>query len=326
MTTSPDEERPTGSGASDASAEQAVLDAAGDAVDGVAERELSPADVASMESLDIPRRLMLVHAHPDDETITSGATMARYAAAGAQVTLVTCTRGEKGEVIPPELQHLEGDDEALASHRVAELAAAMEALGVEDHRFLGDGALDGGGHPAPAHYSDSGMAYDDDGNAVAAPEMGPDAFALADVDVAAGHLVRVIREVRPQVLATYDPEGGYGHPDHVQAHLVAMRAVALAADPASGEGEPWQVAKVYWSMQPDDDSSTAVVDASEYLEAKVAALRAHGTQVVVGDGSFVLSNGITQALRDVERYRLAVGEARPPADGGPELDLFAGLA
>jgi len=324
VTTAPDEERPTGSGASDASAEQAVLDAAGDTVDDVAERELSPADVAAMESLDIPRRLLLVHAHPDDETITSGATMALYAAAGAQVTLVTCTRGEKGEVIPSPLKHLEGDDEALAGHRVAELAAAMEALGVTDHRFLGDGARDDDGYPAPVRYSDSGMAYDDNGNAVAAPDMAPDAFAVSDVDGAARHLVRVIREVRPQVLATYEPGGGYGHPDHVQAHRIAMRAVALAADPA-GAGEPWQVAKVYWLVGPDDEVST-VVDASEHVEAKAAALRAHATQVVVGDGTFSLSNGLTQPLRGVEHYRLAVGEARPPADGGPETDLFAGLA
>ena len=320
MTTTPEDEGDGG-----LTAEQAVLDAAGDTVDEVAERGLSPADLAAMDSLDNPRRLLLVHAHPDDETINSGATVARYTAVGAHVTLVTCTRGEKGEVIPAELSHLEGDGEALAARRVAELATAMEALGVTDHRFLGDGATDADNHPTPVRFTDSGMAYDDDGNAVAAPDMASDAFALVDVDEAAGHLVRVIREVRPQVLATYEPGGGYGHPDHVQTHRVAMRAVALAADPAAGEGEPWQVAKVYWSVRPDDEVTT-VVDATEHLAAKAAALRAHATQVVVGDGTFSLSNGFTQPLLAIECYRLAVGEARPPAEGGPETDLFAGLA
>ena len=350
MTTTPDDEPGAGT------AEQAVLDAAGDAVDDAVERELSPDDVAAMASLDNPRRLLLVHAHPDDETITNGATMARYAAAGAQVTLVTCTRGELGEVIPPELKHLEGDGDALAERRVAELATAMVALGVTDHRFLGDGAADTDGRPRPVRYRDSGMVYDSGGNAVAPPDMRADAFANADVDAAAAHLVRVIREVRPQVVATYEPGGGYGHPDHVQAHHVAMRAVTLAADASSGAGEPWEVAKVYWSVLPEsavraalraladaggttrdpdgrlpsmvvpDDRVTTVVDDPEHLPAKAAALRAHATQVVVAGGTFALSNGLTQPLRATECYQLVVGEARPPADGGPETDLFAGLA
>lgn len=356
MTTTPEEERPTGAEAPGATAEQAVLDAVEDVVDDVTEHELGADAESAMDSLDNPRRLLLVHAHPDDETINSGATMARYAAAGAQVTLVTCTRGEQGEVIPPELAHLEGDADALAERRVAELANAMEALGIGDHRFLGDGALDVDQRPDPVRYRDSGMAYDSGGNAVAPPHMAVDAFARADLDGVAAHLVRVLREVRPQVVATYEPGGGYGHPDHVQAHRVTMRAVVLAADPGYGEGEPWQVAKVYWSVLPEgvvraalrdladagattrdpdgplpsmvvpDDEVTTVVDASEQLGAKAAALRAHATQVVVGDGTFAVSNGIAQPLRAVECYRLAVGEPRPPADGGPETDLFAGLA
>lgn len=356
MTTTPEEERPAGSTAPASSAEQAVLDAVEDVVDDVTEHELGADAESAMDSLDNPRRLLLVHAHPDDETITSGATMARYAAAGAQVTLVTCTRGELGEVIPPELAHLEGDGDALAAHRVAELANAMEALGVEDHRFLGDGGLDAQRRPDPVRYRDSGMVYDDRGNAAAPPAMAADTFARANVDEAAAYLVRVLREVRPQVVATYEPGGGYGHPDHVQAHRVTMRAVAMAAEAGVGEGEPWQVAKVYWSVLPEgqvraalrefagaaestwdpdgplpsmvvpDDEVTTVVDATEQLGAKAAALRAHATQVVVGDGTFVLSNGRTQPLRAVECYRLAVGEPRPPADGGPETDLFAGLA
>jgi N-acetyl-1-D-myo-inositol-2-amino-2-deoxy-alpha-D-glucopyranoside deacetylase len=351
MTTTPEEEPGAGS-----TAEQAVLDAVEDVVDDVTERELGADAESAMQSLDNPRRLLLVHAHPDDETITSGATMAHYASAGAQVTLVTCTRGEQGEVIPSGLAHLAGDGDALAEHRVVELATAMEALGVSDHRFLGDGALGRDGRPDPVRYRDSGMAYDDAGNAVAPPDMAADAFARTDVDEAAAHLVRVVREVRPQVVVTYEPGGGYGHPDHVQAHRVTMRAVVMSVDPDVGGGEPWQVAKVYWLVLPEkqvraalreladaggstrdpdgplptmvvpDHEVTTVVDAPEQLDAKAAALRAHATQVVVSGGTFALSNGFTQPLWARECYRLAAGEPRPPADGGPETDLFAGLA
>lgn len=163
------------------------------------------------------RRLLLVHAHPDDESINNGATMAKYAAEGAHVTLITCTLGERGEVIPPALRHLSGA--GLAEERERELTAAMKALGVTDHGFLG----------GSGRYRDSGMMGTSDND-------DPSCFWRADVDEAAGHLVEVIREVRPQVLVTYDPDGGYGHPDHIQAHRVAMRAAELAA--AAGSRSP----------------------------------------------------------------------------------------
>lgn len=199
------------------------------------------------------RRLLLVHAHPDDESINNGATMAGYAAEGAHVTLVTCTLGEEGEVIPPELAHLAPDPKRrpdtpvptgpsgltpLAEHRRGELDAAMRALGVTDHRLLG----------GPGRHRDSGMMgspLNDDAGC----------FWQAPVDEAAAPLAGVIRELRPQVLVTYDPNGGYGHPDHIQAHRVAMRAVELAADPgADGTsgvfGDPHTVARVYWNCVP----------------------------------------------------------------------------
>ena len=166
------------------------------------------------------RRILLVHAHPDDETIGNGATMAKYAAEGVQVTLVTCTAGEEGEVLVPELEHLAADrDDALGPHRIEELAAAMKALGVTDHRFLG----------GPGHFRDSGMKWAEDGSATVADETRPDTFWHADLTVAADLLVEIIREVRPQVLVTYDQFGGYGHPDHIQAHRVATYATSLAA-------------------------------------------------------------------------------------------------
>jgi N-acetyl-1-D-myo-inositol-2-amino-2-deoxy-alpha-D-glucopyranoside deacetylase len=290
------------------------------------------------------RRLLLVHAHPDDETINNGATMAKYALDGAHVTLVTCTLGEEGEILTPGLEHLGADaEDLLGEHRIGELAAAMEALAVTDHRFLG----------GPGRYRDSGMM------GVASNER-PECFWRADVDEAAGHLVGIVRQVRPRVLVTYDENGGYGHPDHIQAHRVALRAYELAADasyrPELGAG--WQIDKVYYCAFPrslmkagiealraagdssfsewesiedadfvvDDDLVTTAVDASEHIEAKMTAMRAHATQISVDGPFFALSNNLGQQVFGVEFYRLARGRIGP-RDGadGRETDLFAGV-
>ena len=169
------------------------------------------------------KHLLLVHAHPDDESIGQGATMARYVAEGIGVTLVTCTGGEMGEILVPEMEHMAADkDDTLADQRKIELDNAMKALGVTDHRYLG----------GFKRYRDSGMQWHADGHAVAADDVHENAFWNADLTEAAGHLVEVIREVRPQVLVTYDEFGGYGHPDHIQAHRVATYAAALAAVPS----------------------------------------------------------------------------------------------
>jgi N-acetyl-1-D-myo-inositol-2-amino-2-deoxy-alpha-D-glucopyranoside deacetylase len=292
------------------------------------------------------RRLLLVHAHPDDETISNGVTMAHYAADGAHVTLVTCTLGEEGEVLVPELADLAaGRTDRLGEHRIGELAAAMKELGVTDHRFLG----------GPGRYRDSGMMG-------LATNDRPDCFWQADLDEAAGLLVAVVREVRPQVLVTYDENGAYGHPDHIQAHRVAMRAYELAADAAFRPdlGAAWQIAKVYWNCVPrsmlqagldalraagdtttfagvesaddfpfavDDALVSTEIDGRAYADAKFAALRAHATQVAVDGPFFALSNNLGREVLAVEHYRLARGELGPREDGdGPETDLFAGVA
>jgi N-acetyl-1-D-myo-inositol-2-amino-2-deoxy-alpha-D-glucopyranoside deacetylase len=302
-------------------------------------------------------RLLFVHAHPDDETINHGASMARYAAAGTHVTLVTCTRGEEGEIIPADLAHLASDrDDGLGDHRVGELADAMSALGVHDHRFLDQCGADGG---RAERYRDSGMAWGPDGVAVPAPDTKPGAFALTDLDEAAGRLADVVREVRPLALATYDPGGGYGHPDHVMTHRVAMRAVELAVSDA-GDVPGWDVPKVYWAcvpegvmrstlrrladagenpfegMSPDgplpsmvaaDDLVTTAVDAADFVDAKTAAMRAHATQINVEGPFFALSNGVGQPLAGREWYRLVKGVAAGPFDeDGRETDLLAGAS
>ena len=299
------------------------------------------------------QRLLLVHAHPDDEVIGQGATMAKYAAEGRGVTLVTCTAGEMGEILVPELAHLAADrEDKLGEHRRGEIAGAMQALGVTDHRWLG----------GFQRYRDSGMKWHEDGYAVAADEVHDNAFWGADLTEAADHLVEIIREVRPQVLVTYDPFGGYGHPDHIQAHRVAMYATQLAAVPSYRPelGEPWDIAKVYWGamsesrmreglcklreagdatsfegMDPDgplppfvtaDENIAAAVDAQDYLDNKMDAFRAYPTQVQLDGPFFALSNNAGSSAMGVEFYRIAKGERGEPGEDGLETDLFAGIA
>lgn len=287
------------------------------------------------------RRLLLVHAHPDDETLATGGTMARYAADGVQVTLVTCTLGEEGEVVLGHLGHLAAEfEDALGPHRLAELTAAMAELGVADHRRLGgDGA-----------YRDSGM--------VGTPSNdNADCFWRADLLEAARHLVSVIREVRPQVVITYDDFGGYGHPDHIQAHRVTTYAVGLAAVPtfAPELGTAWEVAKVYWPAFPrsvvaeaiaavpaeqraevfggmdpadapflvDDELIVTRIDTRDFHDAKVAAMRAHATQIDLDSPMFQMMAAGGGAGAGYEYYRIAKG--RPVVVAEYEEDLFAGL-
>ncbi|KRF13943.1 N-acetyl-1-D-myo-inositol-2-amino-2-deoxy-alpha-D-glucopyranoside deacetylase [Nocardioides sp. Soil797] len=296
-------------------------------------------------------RLLLVHAHPDDESIGQGATMARYVEEGRGVTLVTCTAGEMGEILVPDLAHLAADkDDALGEHRRGELENAMKALGVTDHRFLGGFGT----------YRDSGMKWHEDGHAVAADETHENAFWNADLTEAADHLVKVIREVRPQVLITYDQFGGYGHPDHIQAHRVAMYAAQLAAVTSYklDLGAPWEIAKIYWGamsenkmreslrairaagdttsfegMEPDgdlgpfvtpDDQIAARVDGSAFVDRKMAALAAHETQIEK-EGFFFSGAESGHAFWGDEFFRLAKGEVGPVGEDGLEADLFAGL-
>jgi N-acetyl-1-D-myo-inositol-2-amino-2-deoxy-alpha-D-glucopyranoside deacetylase len=292
----------------------------------------------------VNRRLLLVHAHPDDECIATGATMARYVAEGAQVTLVTCTLGEEGEILLPELSHLASDQgDALGEHRQSELAAAMGELGVTDWRLLG----------GPGRFRDSGMVG-------TPPNDRPDCFWRTDLLVAAVELVAIIRELRPQVVVTYDDFGGYGHPDHIQAHRVTHYAVALAetASFRPDLGPAWTISKLYWTafprsilragieamraqgiegdfaaMDPDDlpfacDDAlvTTEIRAEAFLTQKMSALRAHGTQVSVDGGFFALADNVGSEAFGTEYYRLAKGTAAPSGDGARENDLFAGIA
>ena len=278
-------------------------------------------------------RVLLVHAHPDDETINNGATMAMYADLGASVTLVTCTRGEEGEVLVPELANLaSGAEDKLGEHRITELAAAMKELGITDHRFLAEGKK---------LYRDSGMMGTD-------PNNRPDVFWQADLEEASDYLVEVIDEVKPHILITYDEIGGYGHPDHIQAHRVAMRA---------SEKSNWKIQKIYWNTMPksvlaesmqkmkeigsdffgaesvddlpfakDDVFVTSLIDGNSHVEKKMAAMKAHLTQISVDGPFFALSNYLGLQVWGDEYYTLVRGEKTEPFDeNGRERDLFAGV-
>jgi N-acetyl-1-D-myo-inositol-2-amino-2-deoxy-alpha-D-glucopyranoside deacetylase len=279
-------------------------------------------------------RALLVHAHPDDETINNGATMAMYAALGAKLTLITCTRGEEGEVLVEEHSHKAAvHDDLLGDHRVLELADAMKELGISDFRFLG----------APENkYRDSGMMGTE-------PNERGDCFWQADFERATAQMSKIIDEVKPHILITYDEFGGYGHPDHIQAHRVAM---------AAAEKSNWGIPKIYWNVMPrsviqesidkmkelgsdffgaesaddlpfakDDSFVTTLIDGNSHVEQKLAAMRAHATQIAVDGPFFALSNNLGLQVWGHEYYTLVRGEKSAPFDSdGRESDLFAGIA
>ncbi|AGT93746.1 N-acetyl-1-D-myo-Inosityl-2-amino-2-deoxy-alpha- D-glucopyranoside deacetylase MshB [Rhodococcus erythropolis CCM2595] len=287
------------------------------------------------------KRLLLVHAHPDDETITTGGTIARYASEGADVTVLTCTLGEEGEVIGDAWAGLvAAEADQLGGYRIAELSAALSALGSATPRFLA----------GAGRYRDSGMI----GTLSAS---NPRAFVNARLDEAVGAVVTVIREIRPHVVITYDPNGGYGHPDHIQAHAITTAAVEAAATTAYPEaGEPWSTPKFYWTVtersglergiaaisefpenwrlpEPgelpsvEDSDVTTAIDVRGVINAKARALSAHATQVTVAPSGaeFALSNNVVQPILTVEHFVLAAGTLGPVREDGRERDLFGGL-
>jgi N-acetyl-1-D-myo-inositol-2-amino-2-deoxy-alpha-D-glucopyranoside deacetylase len=287
-------------------------------------------------------RLLFVHAHPDDESLSNGATIAHYTARGAQVSVVTCTLGEEGEVIGDRWAKLAVDDaDQLGGYRIGELTAALHALGISGPVYLG----------GAGRWRDSGMA----GTAKRRQQR----FIDADEHEAVGALIAIIRQQRPHVVVTYDPNGGYGHPDHIHTHTVTSAAVA-AAGTGDYPGEPWTVPKFYWSViaasafmagwqalnrddvlpgwtippvaesdfgYSDSDIDAVVEAGPDAHAAKTAALVAHATQVVVGPTgrACALSNNMTLPILAQEHYVLAAGSMGDRDERGWETDLLAGL-
>jgi mycothiol S-conjugate amidase len=285
------------------------------------------------------RRLLFVHAHPDDEASKGAATAARYVDEGAEVTLVTLTGGEAGEVLNPSADPVTPED--MGDIRAAELAAAVAAIGFT--RTYGLGYLDSGYHEDFADVPEG-------------------AFARVPVDEAASRLAAIVRRERPQVVVTYPEDGGYPHPDHIMCHTVTMRALELAEDPAAALGDdhgadaaPWRVPKVYASTifptarvlaldagmreaglespfeawlakrpdrldQPDPD---ALVEVADWFQRRDAALRAHVTQIDPDGFWFQVPRELERERYPYEAYLLLRSDVEVER---PEPDLFAGLA
>jgi N-acetyl-1-D-myo-inositol-2-amino-2-deoxy-alpha-D-glucopyranoside deacetylase len=294
-------------------------------------------------------RLLFVHAHPDDETLTTGLTMATYASRHHDVHLLTCTLGEQGEVIPPELAHLRATvDDTLGHRRREELRAAMSVLGVA-HSVLGQDC----GRGVASRYRDSGMA----GSASADH---PDAFVRADLGEAAAMVAAHIKALAPDVVVTYDAQGGYAHPDHIQTHRVTMAALAAltAEAEAKTDGVPvpvpvpvafciltaqsWARQDRQWLhdnvaskstncivLQQDepyppsvvrDETVTHVVEEPTLVEMQSRALSRYATQVIVYGGFYTLSNHIAIRLSGREgfaQFDPVAGHLLSAASGAP---------
>ncbi len=280
-------------------------------------------------------RMMAVHAHPDDESSKGAAAMARYVHDGVQVVVVSCTGGERGDVLNPALQH---DPEILRDMpevRRKEMAEAVAVLGV-DHEWLG--------------FVDSGLPEGDP-----LPPLPEGCFALTPVEVAAEPLVRLIRQYRPQVVTTYDENGGYPHPDHIMCHQVTVEAFHAAGDPERypDAGEPWQPAKLYYNQtlsrarittfhdamtaeglespfaewiarweERGERPITTRVPCADFFEVRDRALIAHATQVDPLGTWFAIPLAMQRELWPTEDFELAHSEV--PVDL-PEDDLFAGV-
>ena len=277
-------------------------------------------------------RLLAVHAHPDDESSKGAAMMARYVDAGARVLVATCTGGERGELLNPQLD-LAG--RAIADIRQDEMAQAAQILGIE-HLWLG--------------FEDSGFPDPED------PQpLPPGSFAAVDLEKATAPLVDVVREFRPHVMVAYDEMGGYPHPDHIRAHEIAVAAFEAAADPEYPGGTPWAVSKLYYDVTfhlerltrlheaalaslgespytewleawtdrpPKSDRITTRVDCRDHFGVREAALRAHATQVDPDGMWFKIPVAVHQQVWPTEDFELAA--TRIPVDL-PEDDLFAGI-
>ncbi|MDQ1582728.1 MAG: mycothiol S-conjugate amidase [Microbacteriaceae bacterium] len=279
---------------------------------------------------------MAVHAHPDDESSKGAATYAYYVDSGAEVMIVSCTGGERGDILNDDLPNLAMAKRDLPGLRRREMAAAQAVLGIQ-HRWLG--------------YVDSGMAREDG-------SLPHGSFASIPLETSVEPLVHLVREFRPHVMVTYDENGGYPHPDHIRSHVVGVEAYAAAADPARfpDAGAPWQVSKLYYDRimnskrflsvyeamlvhEPESPLlvrmeemrswmaerpylATTQVPAAQFFDARDAALRSHASQVAPDSASFFWPNHVLQLAWPYEDFQLIDSKVETTM---PETDLFAGI-
>ncbi|WP_419997433.1 mycothiol conjugate amidase Mca [Streptomyces boninensis] len=282
-------------------------------------------------------RLMAVHAHPDDESSKGAATMAKYVSEGVDVLVATCTGGERGSILNPKLQGDAYIEENIHEVRRKEMDEARQILGVKQ-AWLG--------------YVDSGLPEGDP-----LPPLPEGCFALQDVDVAAGTLVKLIREFKPHVMTTYDENGGYPHPDHIMTYKISMAAFEAAGDPEKypEAGEPWQPLKIYFNQgfnrprtealhqglldrglespygewlerwkefERKERTLTTFVPCADYFAVRDKALIAHATQIDPDGPWFRVPLEIQQEIWPTEEYELAKSLVDTSL---PEDDLFAGI-
>ncbi|HEX8002516.1 MAG TPA: mycothiol conjugate amidase Mca [Mycobacteriales bacterium] len=288
-------------------------------------------------------RLMAVHAHPDDESSKGAATMARYAREGVDVLVVTCTGGERGDILNPAMDRPEIVAD-LAAVRRQELVNAVNILGV---RQVDLGFVDSGLPQKPEGAPDD---YE-------LPPLDPGCFACQPIEVSGGALVEIVRRERPHVIVTYDENGGYPHPDHIACNRVSVEAFAAAGDPSRypDAGEPWEPKKLYyvhgwhypklkaihdamverglespyaerlaeWVRNPADENRvTTRVECAEYFPLRNQALIAHATQVDPEGSWFAVPLEVQQEVWPTEDYELVESRVETST---PEDDLFAGL-
>jgi mycothiol S-conjugate amidase len=279
---------------------------------------------------------MAVHAHPDDESSKGAATYAYYSSLGDEVMVVSCTGGERGDILNDELPDLAMARRDLPGLRRREMAAAQAVMGIQ-HRWLG--------------YADSGMAREDG-------TLPVNSFASIPVEISAEPLVRLVRDFKPHVMVTYDENGGYPHPDHIRAHVIGVEAYGAAGDPARypEAGEPWQVSKLYYdrilnstrlnavyeallAARPDspliermremrgwmgerDFEATTRIPAGDFFEARDRALRSHASQVAPDSAFFFWPNDVQRQAWPTEDFQLIDSKVETQM---PETDLFAGI-
>ncbi|MGO3884837.1 MAG: mycothiol conjugate amidase Mca [Mycetocola sp.] len=285
-------------------------------------------------------RLMTVHAHPDDESSKGAATLAFYRSRGVEVMVVSCTGGERGDILNAAVEELPLASRDLAGLRRNEMAEAKRILDVQ-HRWLG--------------YRDSGMANEDG-------SVPPASFADVPVEISVQPLLQLVRRFRPHVLISYDENGGYPHPDHIRSHDISVRARELSGTDAYPElGEPWQIQKHYYDRvftgdrfsaivtamleeQPDSphradweamlerfadrgDTAQALtrVPVGEFFEVRDNALRAHASQVSPESSFFFWPNDLQRRVWPSEDYELVFSTVPDAPVGVQETDLFHGI-
>lgn len=279
---------------------------------------------------------MAVHAHPDDESSKGAATWAHYAADGAEVMIVSCTGGQRGDILNPAVEDIPLAHRDLPGLRRVEMAAAQRELGVQ-HRWLG--------------YYDSGMAREDG-------SLPANSFASIPLAVSAAPLVALIREFRPQVLVTYDENGGYPHPDHIRCHEISVYARDAAADASRypEAGPAWQVPKLYYDrvfssartravyeallaaepespllaefeqfrrwLEDEPFLATTQVAVAAHFDTRDRALRSHASQVAPDSPFFFWPNALQARVWPTEDFQLIDSTVDTVL---PESDLFAGI-